>query len=60
MGNYWIKNLDPKNRFMRNYKFLDFKKYPVRMFSGREMKYTYNKPGGNLQGENMTEDEFFN
>ena len=46
--------------FMRNYKFLDFKKYPVRMFSGKKMTYTYNKPGGNLQGENMTEDEFFN
>ena len=60
MGNYWIKNLDPKNRFMRDYKFLDFKKYPVRMFSGKKMTYTYNKPGGNLQGENMTEEEFFN
>ena len=30
------------------------------MTSGRSMEYTYNKPGGNLNGESMNEDEFFN
>ena len=60
IGDYWIKNLDPKNRFMRNNKFLDYKRYPVRMYGGSKQKYTYNKPGGNLQGESMTEEDFFN
>ena len=57
-GDSWIKNLDPKNRFLRNPSFLDYKSHPFTLIN-KTMKFTYNTAGG-AQGDEIGEDEFFN
>ena len=57
-GNSWIKNLDPKNRFLRSASFLDYKSRPFRIMNNA-MKFTYNITGGE-QGDQISEDDFFN
>ena len=57
-GEYWIENLDPKNRFLRGSTFKDYKKYPF-YIRNNTMKYTYGVTGGQ-QGDEISEEEFFN
>lgn len=57
-GNSWIKNLKPKNRFLRSASFLDYKSQPFTLIN-KTMKFTYNATGG-AQGDQISEDDFFN
>ena len=57
-GEYWIENLDPKNRFLRGSTFKDYKNYPF-YIRNNTMKYTYGVTGGQ-QGDEISEEEFFN
>ena len=57
-GNSWIKNLNPKNRFLRSASFLDYKSQPFTLIN-KTMKFTYNTTGG-AQGDQISEDDFFN
>ena len=57
-GDSWIKNLNPKNRFLRTTSFLDYKLNPFRILNNTR-KFTYNTSGGE-QGDQISEDDFFN
>ena len=57
-GEYWIENLNPKNRFLRGSTFKDYKNYPFNI-RNNTMKYTYGVTGGQ-QGDEISEDKFFN
>jgi len=56
-GEYWIKNLSPKNRFLRKSSFYDYKSNPFNIYNNT-MKFTYNVTGGE-QGDLISEDDFF-
>jgi len=57
-GEYWIENLDPKNRFLRNTTFQDYK-FRAFTMRGGEYRITYNVAGGD-SGADISEEDFFN
>ncbi len=57
-GQYWIENLDPKNRFLRNVTIKDYISYPFTIRNST-MTYTYGVDS-QMEGEEIGEDEFFN
>lgn len=58
-GEYWIKNLDPKNRFLRNILAKNYKSDPFNLRGG-SMTYTYGGANGDMDGTEISEDDFFN
>ena len=57
-GDSWIKNLDPKNRFLRYSSFTDYKSFPFSLYNNT-MRYSFNVPGGD-EGDQINKDDFFN
>ena len=57
-GDSWIKNLNPKNRFLRSSSFTDYKSFPFSIYNNT-MRYMYNMPDGD-QGDSINKDDFFN
>ena len=57
-GDSWIKNLNPKNRFLRSSSFTDYKSFPFSIYNNT-MRYRYNMPDGD-QGDSINKDDFFN
>ena len=57
-GDSWIKNLNPKNRFLRRSSFVDYKSFYF-IINNDTMKYSYSVPGGD-EGDPINNDDFFN
>lgn len=57
-GEYWIENLDPKNRFLRKPLFKDYRSSPFTLRGGTQ-RYTYGSDQGD-PGETISEEDFFN
>ena len=57
-GDSWIKNLNPKNRFLRSSSFTDYKSFPFTVFNNT-MKYSYSVLDGD-EGDSINKDDFFN
>ena len=57
-GDSWIKNLNPKNRFLRSSSLTDYKSFPFRVYNNTS-RWSYSVPDGN-QGDPINKDDFFN
>ena len=58
-GDSWIKNLNPKNRFLRSSSLTDYKSFPFTVYKNTR-RWLYSVPDGNQQGETINKDDFFN